>query len=170
MKSDTKVIRKLKNRDRVTFEKTYQKYYKLVYYVSLTVTKDPDLSQDLVQDTFVKFMNTIEGYKENGKVKQYLTTIARNLSLNEMKRRNKSSTLSNDELVPTKDDTQERTKLILTLEKTLTLEESQIVTLKILYDYNFKEIAEELHESLGTIQGKYYKAMEKLKKYFQKDR
>ena len=171
MAREQKMIAKLKNRDRLAFEQTYQKYYKLVYYISLTITKDPDLSQDIVQDTFVKFMNTIDDYEENGKLKQYLTTIARNLSLNEMKRRSKSSVLCEDDLVVSyKDPTQERTNLILTLEHTLTLEESKIVTLKIMYDYSFDEISEELNQNINTVESKYYKAMKKLKKYFKKDR
>ena len=58
--------------------------------------------------------------------------------------------------------------VMLTLDKTLTHEESQIVSLKVLYDYNFREIAEELNQSLGTIQAKYYKAIGKLKLYFER--
>ena len=52
---------------------------------------------------------------------------------------------------------------------TLSEEESNIITLKVLYDYSFKEIGEELNMSIGQIQAKYYKAINKLKKYFEKE-
>ena len=77
----------LKQRKRKTFEIIYRKYYRLVYYVALSIVKDEHLAQDIMQDTFVSFMNHIEDYNEDGKIKQYLTTISRNLALNAVKRK-----------------------------------------------------------------------------------
>lgn len=162
----------LKKRKRKDFEKIYNTYYKLVFYVSYVIVKDQELAQDIMQDTFVNFMNHIEDYSEEGKVKQYLTTISRNLSYNAIKKKSNTEIL-NEEIFATKgsvDKSIQEIELKLTLENTLSLEESNIVILKILYDYSFKEIAEELGQSLGTIQAKYYKALEKLKLYFGKER
>ena len=161
----------LKKRNKKDFEKLYYQYYKLVFYVSYSLVKDQELAQDIMQDTFVNFMNHIEDYDEKGKVKQYLTTIARNLSLNALKKKINNEILDEDilSLYGSKDIEMEKVKFKLTLQNTLDEEESKIVTLKVLYDYSFKEIGEELNQTLGTIQAKYYKALEKLKKYFEKE-
>ena len=164
-------ISTLKRRRKRDFEQIYNQYYKLVYYVSYNLVKDQELAQDIMQDTFISFMNHIEDYDEQGKVKQYLTTISKNLSLNALKKKINKEILDEDaiSLYSSQDMELEKVKLKLTLNNTLSTEESNIVTLKILYDYSFKEIGEELNQSLGQIQAKYYKALEKLKKYFEKE-
>ena len=48
----------------------------------------------------------------------------------------------------------------------MTNEEAKIVSLKVLFDYNFQEIADEIGLTLGATQARYYKAIEKLRKYF----
>lgn len=160
----------LKQRRRKDFELIYKKYYKLVYFISLTLVKDEHVAQDIMQDTFVSFMNHIEDYQENGKVKQYLTTISKNLSLNYLTRKNKKHEILDEETIlnsSSNDHTNNKIEVMLTLEKTLLMEEVKIVSLKVLYDYSFKEIAEEMNQSIGMIQAKYYKAIEKLKVHFQ---
>ena len=163
------ILTKLKQRQKDAFEQIYKEYYKLVYYVALNITKDEDMAQDVMQDTFVKFMNQIDHYTEEGRIKQYITTIAKNLAINAKK---KSKTLEkyDDSTSASKSsrNAMSEVDVMLTLDKTLTHEESQIVSLKVLYDYNFREIAEELNQSLGTIQAKYYKAIGKLKLYFER--
>lgn len=161
----------LKKRKKKDFEEIYNSYYKLVFYVSYMIVKDQELVQDIMQDTFVNFMNRIEEYNEDGKIKQYLTMISRNLSYNAMKKGTNKEMLDEDilSLAGKKDERMQEIEFKLTLEKTLTLEESNIVTLKVLYDYSFKEIAEDLNQTLGSIQAKYYKAIEKLKIYFGKE-
>lgn len=68
-------IQKLKNRNKEDFRKIYLKYYKLVHYVSLLIVKDEQIAEDIMQDTVVSFMNHIEEYEDEGKVKQYLTLL-----------------------------------------------------------------------------------------------
>lgn len=161
----------LKKRRKKDFELIYNQYYKLVYYVAYNVVKDQELAQDIMQDTFVNFMNKIEDYNEEGKVKQYLTTISKNLALNALKKKTNNEIMDEDliNFASSKDKHMQEVELKLTLEKTLSLEESYIVTLRILYDYSFKEIAEEINQTIGTVQAKYYKALEKLKVYFEKE-
>ncbi|MGM9858035.1 MAG: RNA polymerase sigma factor [Bacilli bacterium] len=161
-------LTQLQNKNEKAFEEIYRKYYKLVFYVALQIVKDDDIAQDIMQDTFIKFMKQIDHYEDQGKIKQYLTTISKNLALNYVKKAKKEERYDDTKIGTTKKLTN-KTDLMLTLKKTLTPEESQIVTLKVLFDYSFKEIGEELNQSLGTIQGKYYKAIDKLKIYFAKE-
>lgn len=167
---DSKLISALKRREKKAFDKVYQEYYRLVYYVALTTTRDEELAQDIMQDTFINFMKNIEDYEHDGKLKQYLTTIARNLSMNAIKDKNRKNESLDDSLLSASvnDDTSE-VVVKLTLEKTLSLQDAEIVSLKVLYNYNFREIAEELGLTIGVVQSQYYKAIESLKKYFEKE-
>lgn len=165
-------IQRLKKRKEQDFKEIYISYYKLVYYVSLMIVKDEHIAEDIMQDTFVSFMNHIEDYQDDGKVKQYLTTISRNLSLNYLKRKSRVNEIADEEIIASageKSNEYSRIDIMLTLEKTLSLQEANIVSLKVLFDYSFKEISEELNLTIGATQAQYYRAIDKLKEHFEKE-
>lgn len=165
-------IQTLKRRREKDFRQIYLSYYKLVYYVSLLIVKDKSIAEDIMQDTFVSFMNNIEDYNDEGKVKQYLTTISKNLSLNYLKKKSTINEFTDEILISTIGKTSEennKIEVMLTLENLLSLQEAKIVSLRVLFDYSFKEISEELELSIGVIQSKYYHAIEILKEHFKKE-
>ena len=152
MKISKKILRDLKNRQEKAFNIVYHEYYKLIYYVALKITKDETLAQDIMQDTFVKFMENIENYQDDGHLRQYLTTITRNLALNLV---TKKETINLDSIKEPSTNDNNNIELILTLKNTLDEDESNIVILKINYDYNFQEIAEDTNSTIGIVQAKY---------------
>lgn len=159
-----KIIEKLKERDEETFELIYEHYYKLIYYVALNVTKDKEMASEIVQDTFMKMLTSIDTYDEGGKFKPWLCTIARNLSLNKVTRRKDKDVLYDEELVySTKHSESKLMDYILTIKGSLTPEDANIVILKLVYNYKFREIAEEMGLSLGLVQARYYQAIKILK-------
>lgn len=167
MKISQKVLTDLKNRQEYAFEIVYQEYYRLIYYISFRIVKDEELAKDIMQETFLSLMEHIKEYNESGTLKSYLTSIAKNKSLNAIQKNKRQVSLdeeSENRLVsrsPADDvDT------LLTIERTLSPEDAEIVTLKILFSYNFKEIADEMNLSLNMVQGRYYKAIRQLKKHF----
>ena len=163
MEINSNVIRSLRQRDKKAFEAVYNEYYKLIFFVAFKITKNEQLSLDIMQETFVKLMSNIENYFDNGKLKQYLVTIASNLAKNELqKRNNQTITLNENELHKNYSDNS-KVGVMLLLEQHLDEQEIDIVSKKILFDYSFKEIAEDLFLTIGTVQSMYYKALEKLK-------
>lgn len=163
-------ISTLKYQGKKSFEQLYLNYYKLIYFVSLNIVKDEEAAKDIMQETFVNFFNHIDDYSETGQVKQYLVTISKNLSYNHLKKKTNQEKVGSKEIdeAYSKDNQYSSVELKLTLENTLSLEESKIVIYKIMHDYSFQEIADEMSQSLGMVQSKYYKALEKLKKHFEK--
>ena len=159
-----KIIEKLKERDEETFELIYEHYYKLIYYVALNVTKDKEMASEIVQDTFMKMLTSIDTYDEGGKFKPWLCTIARNLSLNKVTRRKDKDVVYDEELVySTKHSESKLMDYILTIKGSLTPEDANIVILKLVYNYKFREISEEMGLSLGLVQARYYQAIKILK-------
>ena len=166
---NSKVITKLKQRQKKAFEIVYNKYHKLLFFIAFKITKDEQASLDIMQDAFVNFMNKIEEYEDDGKLKQYLSSIARNLSLNYVQNKANNTILLDDNIIKEKhyeDNT--KVAVLLALEKCLSPLEIEVVSLKVLFDYNFREIAEDLNLSIGTIQATYYRAIELLKNYYTK--
>ena len=165
MDVNTKVIENLKKRNERAFNIVYKKYYRLVYYVAFDILHDASAAEEVMQETFIKLMSNIESYQDNGQFKKYITTIAKNLALNEYKKRKRYETVPLEDSFFKSED-YSTIDVILTLENTLTNEEAKIVSLKVLFDYNFQEIADEIGLTLGATQARYYKAIEKLRKYF----
>ena len=138
-------IQKLKARDERTFNEIYYEFENLIYYICYSITYDKEASEDLVQETFLKLLQVIGDYQEDGKFKQFITEIARNLALNYVTRvANKESKLpgelSVEDVVSSEDD--KTNMLVLELQGLLDQVESDIVILKIVYDYKFREIAD----------------------------
>ena len=49
-----RVIEKLKNKDEQTFDQIYYEYNDLIYYICYSFTHDKSVSEDLMQETFIK--------------------------------------------------------------------------------------------------------------------
>ena len=64
------------------------------------------------------------------------------------------------------DNERENVKTIIELRSLLTKEEADIVILKIVYDFKFKEIAEDKNMTLGEVQAIYYRAIDKVRKNY----
>lgn len=67
-------------------EKLYSEYKEDVYGYLIHLTHNPSLSEDLLQETFVKAIISINNFKGNSTVKTWLFGIARNLWLQSLRR------------------------------------------------------------------------------------
>ena len=159
-----RTIQLLRKRDEETFERVYEEYVNLVFYICYSITHDREASEDLTQDTFVKMMNSLSNYEECGKFKQYISQIARNLSKNYVTRNKTSDVSYDDNVISEQKDYNETSRVKTFIEENLDETSSRIVTLKIVHNFKFKEIAELLELSLGSVQSTYYQAIKTLKK------
>lgn len=168
MKITKKLISPLKKSDEEAFNKIYNEYHKLLYYIAYSITLNKETAEEVTQDSFIKMMNNINQYQERGKFKQWLTQITRNLAINALTRNKERQTIYDDDYIRSVADSKPN-RLTLTLNDLLDEEEAIIVSYKIIFHYRFREIAETLNLSLGTVQSKYYGAIQKLKQYFKEE-
>ena len=59
-------------------EKIYNEYFKIIYQYVLSLSKDPGLSEDIAQETFLKALKQADELQEGDNVKGWLCVIARN--------------------------------------------------------------------------------------------
>ena len=105
-------------------------------------------------------------YEEKNKFKQWLMQIARNLSYNKVTRNKEKNTIKNEEYVNNTPSQEDMIENILTIERTLDEQSSYIVICKVVYNFSFKEIANDLNMTVNQVQGIYYQSLKKLKKVF----
>ena len=169
MSSDSKIIKKLKNRSLSTFEKVYYQYKNLVFYHAYSIVNNKEDADDITQNTFIKLMKNIDAIDDNSSLKALLSKIAKNEAIDVYRRNANRKEIYNEDLLNNQADGSNNEKdfnVIISLNNTLEELDAKIVSLKIVYDYSFIEIAKELEITLGTVQARYYKALEQLKQYY----
>lgn len=166
MKITKSLIEKLKQRDEEAFEIVYHEYEKLIYYIAFSITRNRQNAEEVVQDTFLRMLGAIDNYVDQGKFKEWLTEIARNISKNKVTRNKEKATIYDDEIILGVSSEKTNIDMILTIEGLLNETEARIVILRLLYDFSFKELSKYENMTIGKVQGLYYQAIKKLKKGF----
>lgn len=163
MVKDEALILLLKSKDENAFQAIFKKYYKLVKGVINNIVKDDSVSEELVNDTFLKMYNAIGTFDETKKISPWLTTIAKNLAINYINRNDKNivysqSIVENDAIENEKDTTANDI-----IESYLDGIEYEVVKLRIIDDYTYEEIKETLGISLSESYRKYKSGIKKIK-------
>ena len=125
------------------FDIFYEETKKTVFFALASIVKNKDEVDDLIQDTYVKFLENIGKYKSKTNVKAYLSTMAHNIAINHY---NKEKRLVHNDLVfdYIKDDTKEEFSTdieVVEMLKDLDQLSKEIVILHVINELKFKEIA-----------------------------
>ena len=156
-----RIIYELKHDNLDFFDDFYDLTKKQVYYAIMMIVKDVEATEDIMQDTYLRFLNNINRYKDNTNVIAFIVTIARNLAINYYNRRKKEMYFdyTNYEDFHGRKDT----PLLDLMYETLEGEELQVFTLHIIDELKHREIAKIMKKPLGTITWLYNKAVKKMK-------
>ena len=138
--------------DKVTAEKLYEAFYMKVFSYVMTLAKDQDLAMEITQETFYRAMTTEKGFRGESESFTWLCAIAKNLFIDETRRKNKAC----EEIPEEMPDTGK------SIEKSLIDEDSSIRIHRILHDMEepYKEVfqlrifGELSFEKIGSIFGK----------------
>ena len=149
----------------VNFDYFYNETKKNVFFSIAAIIDDKDIIDDLMQDTYIRFLENIDKYKTGTSINAYLSTIAHNISINYYNREKRL--IHNDEVIEVvKDREKDPYDEIEAIELLKDLEplEKQVVVLHVLNDLKFRKIADIIQKPLGTVLWIYNKAIAKLKK------
>lgn len=154
--------------DDKAFDKVYNLTSKSVFSMCLSVLKNHEDAEDLMQATYVKVIEKIHYYKPNTNGYAWVLTIAKNLCLNEYKKRKRECVTDfneNEFLLEGTDNTKPAEVPVFKLaKKVLSEQELSIVLMYAVSGFKHKEIAEILDKPLGTVLWSYNNALKKLKK------
>lgn len=94
---DAALMLKVRDGDRSAFETLVEKYKQPVINLVARTVGDPTEAEDIAQHVFVQVYKSAHRYQVTAKFSTWLFTIARNLSLNELRRRSRHPASSLDE-------------------------------------------------------------------------
>ena len=160
------LVKQLQNGNIEVFDDIYYQTKNIVYYSIFIILKDNQLSEDIMQDTYLKALDKIHSYKRRAHFKSWLVTIAKNLAINEFNRRKRVLLIDISEkeyIFGSKASTVENEILIQQIFTILSDNEKEVVMLHVIGDLKHREIAKLLNKPLGTITWTYSQAIKKLR-------
>ena len=159
--------------DVISFEELYERYANDVYRFAYWLCGNPDDAKDITSETFVRVW-TSENETRLESVKGYLFTIARNLHLQQQRKKKRFSAIT-EENAGTSEDTVQLTEDQSELERTLkvldTLPEIDrtVLIMRAQDELPYNEIAAATGLSISSVKVKIFRARAKLsslRKYF----
>jgi RNA polymerase sigma factor (sigma-70 family) len=157
----------------LTLEEMYGQFHKLIYHIAYTITKDAHLSQDIVQETFLKAYIKMDTLLDVTKTKSWLTSIARCTAIDFIRKESKRNEvyMEDDEDVQS---IQDNNPLEMEIEarflkssiqeniKRLPLSQQEVMSLKVTQDLSDGEIALKLNLSPSTVKTRFHRARKQL--------
>lgn len=134
----------------------YERYKNGIFRYVLSITKDPHLAEDVLQDTFVKLLSGGVSFAP-GKEQAWLYRVARNLCYDHLRKAKREQTCVQP--LPDSDSSYEYIDLIASLSP----KEREIVTLKIVGGLSHQEIGAVLGITAKAAQKRYERAIATLR-------
>ena len=160
------IFQKLREGDNSQFELLYKNYKQLVYKISFSILKNKESSEDVTQNIFAKIYSLKKDKLPTSKEATWLYTITKNEAISYYRKEKPNVTL--EEIYDAQEAECKELQNVIDKEKYeklisgLSAKEKEVVSLKILGEFSFKEIAKILNEPIGTVQWRYYKALNSL--------
>ena len=145
-------------------DEIFQQNAKIVYYFLYSMCRDENLAEDLTQETFLKAIESIQRFDGSCKISTWLCQIAKHLLYQHWTRFQKCSFVELDESLEAGSDTERqamnRMELSDIWDKVQYLPEKmkQVMELRILSDFSFKEIGQMLGKSENWARVTFYRA------------
>jgi len=161
-----KAVKQYKNGNNQAFETIYNETKKNVYYTILLIIKDRQITEELMQDTYMRMIENIDKYKDKQTFNAWLSTMAKNLAINhyhKMQREQIIDVQDNPFIFGETHEQNEDQYFLNQLLKTLPKDEQEIVVRHVVLEQKHREIADIMKIPLGTVTWKYQEALKKLK-------
>ncbi len=178
--SDTTLIAEFISGSSNSFSMLLDRYQKRVYGFIFSKVNDPDLADDIFQDTFIKVVKSLRlgKYKDEGRFLSWVIRIAHNLIMDHYRKINRlpkhesrienfdvlgrlieQSTSIEDSMI----ETQIHADLSILIEE-LPDNQKEVLLMRLFKDMSFKEIADHTDVSINTALGRMRYAVINLRK------
>lgn len=156
--------------DNNAFELLYKQTAKGIYAFLYSYYNHKQNTEDALQSVFLKIKNNANKYKPKTNAKAWILQVAKNYALNDLARRKRETHVDNETLSVI-GGSSENTGLGVfdAINKCLNESEKQVVILHVLWGYKHREIGGLLGVPTGTVTSKYKTAIDKLKRYLEKE-
>ena len=159
-------------------EEIYKDYFQYVFNYLLSFTNNPEIAEELTQETFYSVIKNIHKFQNNSRLKTCIYKIAKNKLIHYYKKIKKIQNMDIDEVSEKfllinsfEEEYADREELINVYKRIHRLDEKwiEVVYLRIKCEFNFKEIGNIMGKSEEWARITFYRAKIKLKEDFENE-
>ena len=172
MLEDRLLLWKFKHGSRDAFRAIYEKYAGDMLTLAGNLLDDKVGAEDIVQDVFIKLVESVGTFRLTGSLKSYLATCVANRSRDCIRRRIRQRTAVAKQAEKTPAETKSTVRLAICSEQLrklsvamteLPYEQREAIALRIHGSLRFHKIAELQNVSTKTVQSRYRYGLDKLR-------
>jgi len=174
--TDAELVQECKRGNMSAFEKILDKYEGKIYNMAYRMLGDVQDAEDAAQEAFMKAYASLDGFRGESSFSTWLYRIAKNVCLDEIRRRQRKPVYHLDEPVKTPtgemqrqlpDDAPSPDEVVVEYEKRTAVEEAlkkltphhrTAIILRDIQGLSYNEMADILDVKLGTVKSRLYRA------------
>ena len=151
-----------------SIKEVYDNYTKLVYHYIFSITRDKELSEEIMQETFVIAINQINKFRGDCKISVWLCQIAKNVLYKET-HKNKIKTIPIEELELFDDnniediviENEQKRRLYKAIDK-LDTSTREVMYLRLEGNMSFREIGRILNKTENWVRVTFFRGKQKI--------
>ena len=150
----------------------YQKYEDYLLTLAANLLGDASSAEDVVQDVFISFVQSIDKFQLRGSLKSYLSTCVVNRARDFLRKKQRQQTIAVNEADQMRTDADGPVQLVINSEQLqrlrfamteLPYEQREAIVLRLHGDMKFKTIAKFQDVSIKTVQSRYRYGIDRLR-------
>jgi RNA polymerase sigma-70 factor (ECF subfamily) len=170
--SDGELVRRAQDGDEASFSMLVREHGESVYRTALSMVSDPDVAQDVAQETFLKAYRALPGFRGDAAFRTWILTIAANAARGALRRSSRRRETDIDSVAPVasedaspEDDAvmaDEAARARTALDR---LPEKQRLSIQLRVDQglSFREIGDIIGSSEGAARVNYFHGIRRLR-------
>ena len=179
MSNSTDLVKKIKEQNQEAFSELVDLYGDRVFNLGLKILRNSTDAEDVFQETFTTVFEKIHTFNEQSDLFTWIYRIATNQALKTAKQSRRKflfTQLEDADGIPDQAVNvlgelvkKDRTMRLNQMIQTLPNKQRTVLILRIEQELPFKEIAQILNRSIGSVKANYFHAVRKLRLAFEKE-
>ena len=173
-RSEAVLLKKARRGNLFAFEEVVKRYQRRVYGVALRIVRRHDVADDVAQEAFIRAHRKLDSYDPERPFGPWICRIAANLAINHVRspvareqelddtQREPAARAGDDPLEGILEDEARRVLDVALAD--LPAEQRAVFVLRTVEELSYREIAEAMEISIGTVMSRLSRAREKLRR------
>ena len=169
--SDNQIMLKVRDGELDKLSILFERYNKMLFNFFLRLTKNRAISEDLVQEVFLRMLKYRHTYRGDGKFTNWMFHISRNANVDFFKKQNREQKFTKNDPEPISQDSNpdeslEASQDVALLRAALTklsIEKREVLVLSRFHNMKYEDIAEIQDCQVGTIKARVHRAIKELR-------